>query len=755
MHKATTILLTTILVLLATTTAAWAAAPSTMAATGILRSGSGGPVADGAYDAEIGLWDAEKAGNKLWFEAVTLGVKGGSFSIVLGKNKPLDKALTAATAEVFLSVQIGKDPELSRTPLHGVAYAYRAAAADKMACSGCIGANELAAASVTSQHTTFSWAAATVKGGPATQALDLKCTGCVSVAEMSFDADVDLKGHSLTAGKIITGDLKAQSVAATSFVGDGSKLTNLPTASGSCPKAGDVVKGIKPDGSLICTPALSADGLPGDALDDVSNGLLSNQYVEVIGTNTALAIKDNNPVGVSSELAVPDLGITQQIAVNLELQNSDISKLKVILYAPDSKSYALHDGGGSGKLLAGTWPTPKQLISGDLTEWHGKNTKGTWRLQVIDGAASGSATDGELKRWSLTLHTMSSKKVTSHGKFIAKGGFQYPVAAGAPGPCTAEETGTTYFDTTTKALTICNGLQWDTLYIVSPGTAANPAIDCADLRTKAPYVQSGPYWLDIDGPTGADKPFEAWCDMTIDGGGWTLALNLDTSDGHVMWWANPLWTNKNVYGTAAKPFASDHKNQAYNVLRKGNILLVVHKQGQVVGWKKFIKTAEKSLQEFMTGGDNTLIGGSVDKSDVGGIWANERLVRTSTKLYANHCVTSGGTCVGGAGGSPDGDRIGSHEGTPKDNDGGGLGNWHDMAYCCTGQSYAGKNCNGSAFRTTSEAQAGWAYTSQHGTFGTDSFGKITATQNDSGCGNANWAKGSGVDYDFAIYIGGK
>jgi len=90
---------------------------------------------------------------------------------------------------------------------------------------------------------------------------------------------------------------------------------------------------------------------------------------------------------------------------------------------------------------------------------------------------------------------------------------------------------------------------------------------------------------------------------------------------------------------------------------------------------------------------------------------------------------------------------------PANNDGGGLGNWHDMGYCCGGQSYAGAGCNGSAFRTTSEAQAGWAYSDQNGTFGSDSYGAMTGTENDNGCSNANWAIGNGFDYDYAIFFG--
>ncbi len=53
------------------------------------------------------------------------------------------------------------------------------------------------------------------------------------------------------------------------------------------------------------------------------------------------------------------------------------------------------------------------------------------------------------------------------------------------------------------------------------GSAANPAKHCTHVRDAA-GSPSGTYTLDVDGD-GPRQPFSAYCDMDLDGGGWTLA----------------------------------------------------------------------------------------------------------------------------------------------------------------------------------------------------------------------------------------
>ena len=66
-----------------------------------------------------------------------------------------------------------------------------------------------------------------------------------------------------------------------------------------------------------------------------------------------------------------------------------------------------------------------------------------------------------------------------------------------------------------------------------------PGESCNDILTERPSVADGSYWID---PTGADA-FEVTCDMTTDGGGWTVIA--ESTD-----FAYQIWSE----GDTTKPF---------------------------------------------------------------------------------------------------------------------------------------------------------------------------------------------------------
>ncbi|MCB9739072.1 MAG: TLD domain-containing protein [Deltaproteobacteria bacterium] len=422
-------------VLLAVPTAAMAAAPATSLVEGVLTSSGGSAAADGDYDITFSIYDAQSSGTQLWTEGpVKVKVAGGRFSHALGSSTAIDAGKLAAAKGQWLTLKVGSDPELPAQPLHSTVFAMHALSADKLSCDGCVAGDQIANGSLAAAKMGFNFAGSSTKGGPA---LDVACTACVGVSELKFDGDVDLGGNSLKAANgTFSGDVSAKTVTATSFVGDGSKLTGLKTPAGECKNAGEVVKGINADGSLKCVAALDPTALPKDGLNEISNDLLSNQFTDTIAGQSDVAIPDNTGADANATLDFPDIGISQDFELTVEVINTDFSTVSLTVLPPDDKKtgWTLCDPCGdkdskSYKKVFNSQNLPK---SGDLKAWIGANPKGLWNLKALDTSycipqAPGNAAicdtkvDGKIVKWSIALKTLSNQKVNLNGDLYVAG----------------------------------------------------------------------------------------------------------------------------------------------------------------------------------------------------------------------------------------------------------------------------------------------------------------------------------------------
>ena len=496
---------------------AYATVPTAIGVDGALRTGSGSVVADGAYKLTFKLYKDSFGGAPLYSEGpVTAQVAQGGFHHALGATVPLEPKLFSGLPTAWLGVTVDSEPELARRPLLSTPFALRAGAAEALDCSGCVGAPQL---------------------DPAVFSALVKASELAKVAQSGQYDDLqgkpDLGGYAKLAA--------VKDVGLTGKYGDLEGLPVLPKIGGSC-GTGLVMKGIKADGSYECTQGgITAASLPKDGLDEISNGLLTNQFTDVVAsTKTPIDIPDALGVGTSDTIDVGDIGIAQSILVTMDIDNSDISNVRVTVYDPNGVAYLLYDQGGSGKVLKAIYPSPDKTVSGDLATWIGKNPKGLWSINVTDLVGTSSAKDGKLNSWSLTFGTMSSKKVA------ALGGFQFFAAAKHPVACSAGHLGYTYLNTTANALYICNGTEFFPLALVVPpgSTKETPAQSCKEILTKSPLAKDGAYWL----APGGVLAYQAWCDMTTAGGGWTRCLahrympTLPAS--YAKTWVSTMWNTK-------------------------------------------------------------------------------------------------------------------------------------------------------------------------------------------------------------------
>ncbi|MDP6943773.1 MAG: hypothetical protein QF464_06445, partial [Myxococcota bacterium] len=126
-----------------------AAVPLRLPIQGTLRDNAGGAVT-GDFAFRVSLYDAPDADVAVWEDMWPQGggdcaqgadgcvaVSGGIFRLELGSGAALDATLFQ-TPSLWLGVRVEDEPELPRRPLGSTPYAFHAASAASVACTGCI-----------------------------------------------------------------------------------------------------------------------------------------------------------------------------------------------------------------------------------------------------------------------------------------------------------------------------------------------------------------------------------------------------------------------------------------------------------------------------------------------------------------------------------------------------------------------------------------------------------------------------------------
>ncbi len=563
----------TLLTILSASLAAWPAlalVPGTLNAEGVLSSSGGGPVADGSYSATFALYAAQAGGSPVWSEAgVAVNTKGGQFSLVLGAKTPLAATTVSAASELWLGMAVGTDPELPRMQLRSVAYALAAQTALGLECSGCIKAGSLDASVLQpfAKSTDLAPYAKTTDLGGYSKTTDLadyvKVSSLATVA--GTGAYKDLGG--------------APVLAAVATSGAYADLKNLPALAklgGNC-GTGLFVKGLGADGSLVCADPFAAAGP--DALSKLTGGLLTTLFTEVAPSTAPFDFKDNDPTGSAyGTITVPDLGTCLDFSVTLALTTKDASGLIIRLFDPNNIEYRLYDKSQTGTALSLTVAAADKLPVGDLTTWIGKNLKGNWTITVADNKANGGGIDGTVSAWAVNISMTSTKKVALGGNLvIALDGSD----------CSTYQRGAIRYLKGTNELQVCNGSGWQTVYVAGgDGSAqAKAAKSCKTIKDANASATSGTYWVDPNGGANTDA-FQVYCDMTTQGGGWTLIAKLQANNANLNRSDVARWRQKQYLGSIANLNVEDALGLSYDSIPFTDVMIrSIADSTKALGWR--------------------------------------------------------------------------------------------------------------------------------------------------------------------------
>lgn len=219
-----------------------------------------------------------------------------------------------------------------------------------------------------------------------------------------------------------------------------------------------------------------------------------------------------------------------------------------------------------------------------------------WTLTAIDFGEAG-ATRVPLTLTNRSPSAISGLSIAASQGFSVSTSCSSTLAAGAAcGASVSLSSGSTL--PATGTLTASAGSKTATAAL------ARPLASCKDIKAARPSLPDGTYLIDPDGSAGA-QPIQVQCDMTTDGGGWTLVASVVEDDGVYSWtqFANgpaniANWTNRWTFGSLEAFQVSDYKSPAFVTLA-ANDLMVMDETGN---WGRFNQVLQgKSLRERISG----------------------------------------------------------------------------------------------------------------------------------------------------------
>ncbi|MCO4774216.1 MAG: proprotein convertase P-domain-containing protein, partial [Deltaproteobacteria bacterium] len=271
------------------------------------------------------------------------------------------------------------------------------------------------------------------------------------------------------------------------------------------------------------------DGGDNDCDGDADNGA---DFIPVLlGGGGGTAIPDDDPVGIAVTAVSTETEPITDLDLLLDVTHTFVGDLEITLTSPLGTSVLLMDDvGGADDDLVGT---------------------------LLDDEAASSVSGGA-------------------GPFTGRWSPQSPLSAFDGEVPTGTWTLTVVDDATFDTGTLDG---WELHFGSSTVGSGNScaALSCNGILQGQGTPADGIYWID---PLSSGTPYEAWCDMTTEGGGWTLTMTSSDDGFDTYTWADRLLmsTDTTLVGTVDDT-DFDYKSAAQHDLGFTDLLFVHQPSG--------------------------------------------------------------------------------------------------------------------------------------------------------------------------------